>query len=296
MNQDLADWMRAHSERTQNWLADWLDNIDAAGNLLEAVKYSLMAGGKRLRPALVYATAALGDKSVEEVLPLGAAVECIHTYSLAHDDLPAMDDDDLRRGKPACHIAFGEATAILVGDGLQTLAFEILTTAKELRLDADARLKIIQIMAKASGLNGMVAGQALDMATETPPTDLSTLERLHDLKTGALLSAAVEIGAVAAGLPAAEHASLVRYGQTLGRAFQVTDDCLDVTQSSQTLGKPQHSDASSGKHTFVTLLGIEGATAYAQKLSDTAIEALSSFGEAADKLRALADFTVNRRS
>lgn len=287
--------MSVQAELTQNWLAGWLDNIDVAGDVLAAVRYSLMAGGKRLRPALVYATAALGGKSINEVLPFGAAIECIHTYSLAHDDLPAMDDDALRRGKPACHIAFGEATAILAGDALQTLAFEILANTKTVQLEDSKRIAIIQILARASGLRGMVAGQSLDIAARVSPIDLAVLERLHDLKTSVLLSAAVEIGIVVGGLAVAEGEPLMRYGRALGRAFQVADDCLDVTQSTQALGKPQHSDSELGKQTFVSLLGLEGAKAEAQKLSDTAIEALSSFGAEADRLRQIAAFTVNRQ-
>ena len=295
MHQSLADWIVTQATRTEAWLHQWLAEIDGAGDVLEAASYSLMAGGKRLRPALVYATAELGGQSIDAILPIGAAVECIHTYSLAHDDLPAMDDDDLRRGKPACHIAFSEATAILAGDALQTLAFEILTQAEMKPLSAENRLALIAILAQASGLRGMVSGQALDMAMNTAVKTLDELEQLHDLKTGALLSAAVAMGAVAGGLCDDERAHLARYSQAIGRAFQVADDCLDVTQSAQVLGKPQHSDRESGKKTFVTLLGLEGAQAEAQRLSQAAIQALEPFGESAKKLRQLAIYTIERQ-
>lgn len=295
MKVDLKAWLTDCQQATDDFLADQLLQAQGALGLLEAMRYSLLASGKRLRPALVYATAELGGLDRQSVLFLGAAVECIHTYSLCHDDLPAMDDDDMRRGKPACHIAYDEATAILVGDALQALAFELIADTKHGNLPAQNRLRIVQILARAVGMNGMVSGQALDMAAENQSLDLEALGQLHDYKTGALLCASVEIGATAAGLNEQEQSALMIYGKALGRAFQITDDCLDITQSSAELGKPQHSDSRAGKSTYACLLGLEGAEEEAQRWAKAGLNAIASFGGRADKLTALVNFAVQRK-
>lgn len=296
MKVDLDGWLADCQHATNDFLSSRLLQSKSAPKLLEAMRYSLLAGGKRLRPALVYATAKLGGLGISETLPFGAAVECMHTYSLCHDDLPAMDDDNLRRGKPACHVAYDEATAILTGDALQTLAFEILTDASHGDFPIQSRLQIVQILAYASGMNGMVSGQVLDMAAEKQTLSLEALSQLHEQKTGALLCASVEIGAVAANLDPQETSALLSYGKALGLAFQITDDCLDVTQSSAELGKPQYSDNQASKSTYVTLLGLEGARAEARKYAELALDAIASFGNRADKLGAMTAFAIDRKN
>lgn len=292
---DLHAWLKLCQKQVDNFLQDWLPVADNSGSLFEAMRYSALASGKRLRPALVYTTATLGNKSIEDVSALGGAVECIHAYSLSHDDLPAMDDDDLRRGQPTCHIAYDEATAILVGDALQAIAFDILARAHVPDLDAATRLQIIQSLTKAASL--MVAGQAIDITGKATVKNLTDLAELHDLKTGALICASVEIGALAGGLKPEEIATLTQYGKMLGRAFQVMDDYLDVTASSATLGKPKNSDISSGKITYTSLLGVAGALEEATRLKDAAVATLDGFdGSAADCLRSLAHFTVARKN
>lgn len=298
MDENLSAWLTLCQDRVNHFLSDWLpkETNAAAGRLFQAIRYSALQGGKRLRPALVYAASELGHRTIDEVLPLGVAVECIHAYSLIHDDLPAMDNDHLRRGQPTCHIAYDEATAILVGDALQAAAFEILASADVPNLTTEMHLRMIQALARAAGTKGMVAGQAMDIMAQKVGSNLSELARLHDLKTGALLCVSVEIGALAATLEQDETDALIKYGKALGRAFQVTDDCLDATTSTEVLGKPQHSDARSGKVTYVSLLGLAGAQKEAKRLEEEALEALSDFGEPADRLRALVRFATQRKA
>ena len=288
----LDAWLKQCQQATNDFLAQWLAVLDAPECLCDAMQYCLLLGGKRLRPALVYAVAQLNDKPIDAVLPFGASVECMHAYSLCHDDLPAMDDDDLRRGQPACHIAYGEATAILVGDALQAAAFELLTTTDN-GLGAEVSLRMIRCLSQAVGAKGMVGGQAIDMAASAQ--NLNDLAQLHDMKTGALLCVSAQFGALAAGLDETHLEILTRYSQLLGRAFQVTDDCLDVMQSSEILGKPQHSDSTANKITYIDLLGLEGAQLEAVRLKTEAIELLNVFDRRADRLRALTDFVIDRQ-
>ncbi len=274
--------------------------LPQAGGPLErlesAMAYALTGGGKRVRPVLVYATGqALGVDPGHLDGP-AAAIECIHAYSLVHDDLPAMDDDDLRRGRPTCHRAYDEATAILVGDALQALAFQILADADRTPLPAETRLAMTRTLAEAAGVHGMVGGQAIDLAAVGQALDEAALTHMHRLKTGALIEAAVVLGALAAGergeaaLPA-----LRRYARALGLAFQVQDDILDVTASTEEMGKTQGADAAAGKPTYVTLLGLEGARESARRLRDEALESLAEVPGDTALLAWLAEFVVARR-
>jgi geranylgeranyl diphosphate synthase, type II len=265
--------------------------------LREAMRYSLFNGGKRVRPTLVYASAlAISANALnthEELLNrVACALESLHSYSLVHDDLPAMDDDDLRRGKPTCHIAFNEATAILAGDALQTFAFELLSEAEV--VDAKTQLALIRQLANASGVQGMVLGQAIDLAAVAKTIDLAQLENMHRHKTGALIRASVSMGATALGASAAQLNALETYAAAVGLAFQVQDDILDVIADTETLGKQQGADIARNKPTYVALLGLEGARAKAQELHQQAIAALNSFGESADYLRALSAYIIER--
>ena len=265
--------------------------------IYQAMRYSVINGGKRVRPLLVYAACeALGGK-VERADAAACAVELIHAYSLVHDDLPAMDDDDLRRGQPTTHKAFDEASAILAGDGLQTLAFEVLADAQRNPLDAEVRLSMISSLAKAAGPAGMVGGQAIDLGSVGQWLDQSALETMHRHKTGALIEASVRLGALASG--EADNLTLralQEYAQAVGLAFQVQDDILDVESDTATLGKTQGKDEANHKPTYPALLGLDKAKAYALELRDLALHALRPFGESAEPLRDLARYIVERRS
>ncbi len=263
--------------------------------LFESIHYSTLNGGKRVRPVLVYAAAHTikpGFENDEALDHVAAAVECIHAYSLVHDDLPAMDDDALRRGKPTCHIAFDEATAILAGDGLQSIAVELLASVPSL---ADQRrLALIKTLVAAAGPRGMVGGQAIDLGAVNQSPTLETLEAMHQLKTGALLRAAVRLGAQYAGADDERLRKLDQYGRAIGLAFQVQDDILDIEASTETLGKTQGSDLARNKPTYPALLGMEGAKQRAQALYEEAMAALEGFNEQALRLRELARFIVQR--
>jgi geranylgeranyl pyrophosphate synthase len=261
--------------------------------LREAVAYALSVGGKRIRPILVYRAArALGRGDAPALEHAAAAIELVHTYSLIHDDLPAMDDDDLRRGQPTLHRAYDEATAILVGDGMQVQAFSLLAAAPGLA--ADRRLAMVDVLATASGFTGMVGGQYLDVSATGAALSLDALKAMHNLKTGALIRAALALGGHAAGAGAEELDALDRYGEHIGLAFQVVDDILDVESDSATLGKTQGKDAAANKSTYVSLLGIDGARREAARLLDAALTALRPFDDRGDDLRDLARFIVER--
>ena len=290
----FQEWLTSHSERTEQALDRLLDSAQTTPHRLhEAMRYAAQGGGKRIRPLLVYAAGQLGDnKGSGEVLDAAAvAIECIHAYSLVHDDLPCMDDDDLRRGRPTVHKAFDEATALLVGDALQTRAFEILANANG---DAQVRLNMISVLAAASGSRGMAGGQAIDLESVGKKLDLSGLKQMHAMKTGALLSCAVELGGIAANLNPAQMAYLEMYSKSLGLAFQIVDDVLDATADSQTLGKTAGKDAAANKPTYVTLMGLDYAQKQAKELQETAIASLDSFGASAQALKDLALLVVNR--
>lgn len=278
-----------------------LDQLITTDSSLEprlqlAMRHGLLNGGKRLRPALVYLGYQLCSGQPASTLAERAAVaiECIHSYSLVHDDLPAMDDDDLRRGQPTCHIAFDEATAILAGDALQCLAFEHLSAPIEGESPA-LQLRMLATLARASGEQGMVAGQAFDLSHVDKPLTLEQLKAMHACKTGALITAAIELGALAAG-PAGEDKleALRRYGDLIGLAFQIQDDLLDIEGDTETLGKPQGSDLAQNKPTYPALLGLDGARQQLQQLHQEAVDILAAFGPAADDLIGLTDYIVSR--
>ena len=266
----------------------------ADGRLFEAMRYSLFAGGKRLRPFLVLSGADLFEVPRAWSVNTAAAIEMVHTYSLVHDDLPAMDDDDLRRGKPTCHIAFDEATAILVGDSLLTLAFEAVTTPAG-HPDATVRAELACALAQAAGADGMAGGQAIDLAAESRNLALDEVIRLQQLKTGALFGFSCEAGAILAQEDGAARKALRDYAACIGLAFQIADDLLDHEGSEADLGKAVGKDAAAGKATFVGLLGAEEARWRAEALVDDAIAALGSFDEKAAPLRAVARYIVERR-
>jgi farnesyl diphosphate synthase len=263
--------------------------------LHKAMRYSVLNGGKRTRPLLTYATGkALGLS--EDVLDAQAcAVEFIHVYSLIHDDLPAMDNDDLRRGKPTCHKAFDEATAILAGDALQALAFEVLCNDPSIQADALARLKMIAVLTRASGSQGMVGGQAIDLGSVGTKLSLPELENMHIHKTGALIRASVNLAVYSkADIDAAGAKHLDHYAKCIGLSFQVKDDILDVESDTATLGKTQGKDVDNDKPTYPALLGMTGAKQKAVELHEQAIESLSAFGSEADLLRDLSLYIIER--
>lgn len=266
---------------------------EPAQRLKQAMRYSALNGGKRVRATLVYAAANSICSAVPAAIDnIACALELIHAYSLVHDDLPAMDDDALRRGQPTCHIAFDEATAILVGDALQTLAFECLAKTD---LPSAVRCELILTLAQASGATGMVAGQSMDLAAENRQISLPALEALHQHKTGALIRASVRCGALAVGATPAQLDALDRYAAAIGLAFQVQDDILDIESSTEQLGKQQGADISLNKSTYPSLLGLAAAKQRAKDLYDEAITVLQDFDEAATPLRELARYIIERQ-
>lgn len=282
----------AWAARTEATLDQALPSPDQApGRLHAAMRHAVLGGGKRMRPLLVYAAGAVSGAPEAMLDAPAAAVELIHAYSLVHDDLPAMDDDDLRRGRPTVHVAFDEATAILAGDALQTRAFEVLAQAPA---DADIRLAWVQALAGASGVAGMCGGQALDIDATGRQQSLEELARMHAWKTGALIRAAVRLGALAGRAAPDVVERLDGFASSLGLAFQIRDDILDVEGSSEQLGKTAGKDAAQSKSTYPALLGMDGAKARLNELDASMREALSPFGEAADALRALGELAVRR--
>lgn len=264
---------------------------------IDAMRYSLFVGGKRIRPILCLAAgdAVQSGSSVREnLLPVCCALECIHTYSLIHDDLPAMDDDTLRRGKPTNHVVYGEAHAILAGDGLHTLAFELISNPEFGKLSAEKRLQIIHVIAKAAGPQGMVGGQALDIDNENSDVTFETLRSIHSAKTGALITAAVHTGGIGAGATETQLNALVEYGNQIGLAFQIVDDLLNVTATTEQLGKTAGSDAEQGKATYPMFFGIQETKNRAHEAVEAAKMAIGGFGPEAEPLRELADYISAR--
>ncbi|WP_216086823.1 (2E,6E)-farnesyl diphosphate synthase [Ferrimonas balearica] len=263
--------------------------------LLDAMRYGTLLGGKRVRPFLVYATGTMLGAKEDDLDSLAAAVECIHAYSLIHDDLPAMDDDHLRRGQPTVHIAFDEATAILAGDALQGLAYELLAEAPLPAALEGNRIAMLRSLARASGYQGMCGGQAIDLASTGKRIELDALQQLHRLKTGALIRSAVEMGSYGVADLATEHRdALLRYAEAIGLAFQVQDDILDITADTEQLGKPQGSDQAADKSTFPALLGLDGARDAAQSLYQDALTALAELPYNTEHLQAFARYIVER--
>jgi geranylgeranyl pyrophosphate synthase len=267
-----------------------------SARLREAMRYSVLGGGKRLRPTLVYATGTALGAAPEALDDPAAAVELIHVYSLVHDDLPAMDDDDLRRGRPSCHRAFDEATAILAGDALQALAFELLAAPAD-PAEATRRLTMTRLLARGIGTAGMAGGQAIDLESVGRQLDLTALQTMHRLKTGALIETSVLMGAAAAGvLEGPTHDSLREYGAAIGLAFQIQDDILDVTGTTASIGKVAGADAAHAKPTYTSLMGLDGARAAATAQLARARTAIAPLGAAGAELARIADFVVGRAS
>jgi farnesyl diphosphate synthase len=263
--------------------------------LYEAMRYATLGGGKRLRPFFARAAAQLFGAPDRRSLRVGAAIELVHAYSLVHDDLPAMDDDALRRGRPTCHIAFGEATAILAGDALLTLAFEVLADG-DTHPDGAVRSELVRLLAQAAGGRGMVGGQVLDLSMENRAASHDEIARMENLKTGAMIACACESGAAVAGASKTDRAHLRSYGIDIGLAFQIADDLLDVESTAAETGKNVGKDQAHGKSTFVAALGVNGARAEAERLVTRAIGSLDGFGEVATPLRRVARFVIERRA
>lgn len=293
---DLTLWQQRAQAQTEIILERTLPQAHhAPARLHEAMRYVTLGGGKRLRPLLVWATAELGNPVQTACEMAVVAVECIHVYSLVHDDMPAMDNDSLRRGKPTCHVQYDEATALLVGDALQTLAFDVLSTATE--LPASRQLHMVRVLAQASGSTGMAGGQAIDLAHVGLPMTQTELEQMHSWKTGALIRASVALGALSCpDLDETALKALDAYAQKLGLAFQVIDDVLDCEADTATLGKTAGKDAEADKPTYVKLMGLAQARAYAETLVQQAIADLAIFGDKALRLRQLAEFVVVRKN
>jgi len=292
---DLPAWSGERLARVERALETWV-GVDAPAGLGEAMRYAVLDGGKRLRPLLVLAAAEAVGGNAQAALRAACAVELIHAYSLVHDDMPCMDNDVLRRGKPTVHVKYGEAGALLAGDALQALAFELLTPAHDQVPDA-MQARLCRLLAHAAGSAGMAGGQAIDLASVGIKLDEEQLRHMHRLKTGALLQGSVLMGASCGEVTAGERQALADYGAAIGLAFQVVDDILDVTADSATLGKTAGKDAEQDKPTYVSILGLERSRAYAQELHAQALAALRASGLADTRaLRALADMVVHRAS
>ncbi|MEQ9814219.1 MAG: polyprenyl synthetase family protein [Azospirillaceae bacterium] len=291
----LADAMAEAREDITRTLDHLLPKpVDSEARLHEAMRYATLGAGKRLRPFLVLASATLFSVGRRTALRVAAAVECVHCYSLVHDDLPAMDDDELRRGRPTVHVAFDEATAILAGDALLAFAFEILAD-QETHPDPKVRCELVARLARAAGPNGMVAGQMIDLEAEQRSVDIGGVTRLQRLKTGELFAFACEAGAILARVDSTRRHALHAFAHDLGLAFQIADDLLDVTGREEETGKKVDKDRIAGKATFVSILGVERARDQASLLADQAIRHLEIFDERADTLRQIARFVIERR-
>lgn len=295
--QEFKSVLKTEADAVENYLSTCLNNRNIPQRLQAAMEYSLLAGGKRLRPVLCLAVAAMLGAKKEHIMPFASAIEYIHSYSLIHDDLPAMDDDDLRRGKPSNHKAFDEATAILAGDGLLTEAFVLMTETAQ-HISAPSVLSAVNTVAVAAGSGGMVGGQQLDMDfTGRDDVSLEELQTMHAMKTGALIRCSCECGAILGGASAEEQQCIRTYGANIGAAFQIVDDILDETGTEEELGKPVGSDLEQGKNTYPSMLGIEKSRELAQERVDTAIEQLTAFdGAEALFLRKLAQYIIDRVS
>ncbi|GIZ52932.1 polyprenyl synthetase family protein [Noviherbaspirillum aridicola] len=293
----FGDWMKSVQSAMEHALDVFLPAAEAAPvRLHKAMRYAVLDGGKRVRPLLVFAAGDLFGAEASTLSRAAAAVEMIHAYSLVHDDMPCMDDDALRRGKPTVHVEFDEATALLVGDALQSQAFQVLSEGESLD-DPQRKLEMVRLLARAAGAGGMCGGQAIDLASVGMTLALAELERMHQLKTGALLRASVLLGALAGKrLEAAESDALEAYAKAVGLAFQVVDDVLDATADSATLGKTAGKDAADNKPTYVSILGLAESQALAEKLRQDAHRALMPFGDKARRLREIADLVVQRKA
>ncbi len=296
---EIKTYLDEQRQHVEKHLADLImEPVGDFSRHIESMRYSLFVGGKRIRPILCLAAAAAvndDEKTLKRAMPVACALECIHTYSLIHDDLPAMDDDDLRRGKPTNHTVFGEAAAILAGDGLLTFAFDLLSGQISAGINDSVRIRVIQTIARAAGSLGMVGGQSLDMLFEGEQVGYEELRTIHRSKTGALITASVVSGAQVAGADEAQTEALAAYGDHIGLAFQIVDDLLDVEATTEQLGKPAGSDIKSDKVTYPSLFGRETSRTMAREAVQEAIAALDLFDRKADPLRALANYIVERK-
>jgi geranylgeranyl diphosphate synthase type II len=292
----LKGLLSFHQARTETALDHWLPKESVAPRTLhKAMRYSVLDGGKRVRPFLVYSTGQALAVLTEQLDGPACAVELIHAYSLIHDDLPAMDDDDLRRGKPTCHKAFDDATAILAGDAIQALAFHVLAHDQKIQVNAERRLKMVDQLAIASGSRGMAGGQAIDLESVGKNIDLPALEIMHIYKTGALIRASVMLGALSCeNVTDKQLKELDHYAKCIGLAFQIQDDILDVESDTETLGKTQGADIALNKPTYPALLGMDGAKAMAQDLYQEALGSIEFIDEKADPLRWMAEYIISR--
>ncbi|SIN99901.1 (2E,6E)-farnesyl diphosphate synthase [Salinivibrio sp. ES.052] len=297
-NTVVQDALQKAQTRSNQQLEMWLETLTSQEQpLIQAMRHGLLLGGKRIRPFLTYATGQLFGLALEQLDTPAVAVECIHAYSLIHDDLPAMDDDSLRRGQPTCHVVFDEATAILAGDALQTLAFTVLAEGRLSPAAAPYRINMVKALAEASGAAGMCLGQSLDLAAEGRAVDLEALKRIHRNKTGALIKGAVRLGAYAAGDPGVAYLNqLDNFADAIGLAFQVQDDILDITSDTQTLGKPQGSDINADKSTYPALLGLTGAQEKAEQLYQEALHALEAIPYNTEQLEVFARYIIERNN
>lgn len=297
MQQAFEGWMKSVQVSMEEALSSYLPlDVIAPARLHQAMHYAVLDGGKRIRPLLVFAAGALFDASEQVLRRVAAAVEMIHAYSLVHDDMPCMDDDVLRRGKPTVHVKYDEAMALLVGDALQSQAFLVLSEGEGIA-DPARKVEMIRLLAHASGSGGMCGGQAIDLASVGLTLSLAELEQMHRMKTGALLRVSVLLGALCGkSLSSSEEAALNAYAHAVGLAFQVVDDVLDATADSLTLGKTAGKDAVQNKPTYVSILGLEEARTLAAKLRDDAHKALMPFGEKARRMCELADLIVQRET
>jgi geranylgeranyl diphosphate synthase type II len=293
---DLKTYLQSKQQQMNDRLLRSLPPA-ASSRIADAMCYSVMAGGKRLRPVLCLAAAEAVGGSTDDAINTAVAIELIHTYSLIHDDLPAMDDDVLRRGKPTCHMAYGEATAILAGDALLTLAFQLLASREgEAEVPADRRLQVIHAVATAAGYEGMIGGQMADIDSEGSRIDLSRLEQLHLMKTGALINAAITIGGILGGGTSEQIRHLHKYAQNIGLAFQIIDDILNIEGDPALLGKAVGTDEEKKKSTYPALLGLVESRKLAASRVKEALQALDYFDKKADPLRAIAKYVIDRKS
>ena len=290
-SEDFQSWLQQRQLQVESVLEQLLPKTEVIPEKLhEAMRYSALGGGKRIRAMLCYAAAEFVQTELTTANMAAAAVELIHAYSLVHDDMPCMDDDDLRRGKPSCHKKYDDATALLVGDSLQTLAFDILS--RPASITPAQQIRMVNVLANASGTLGMAGGQAIDLSSVGKPLNQSELEHMHRLKTGALIQASVLLGAVRGS--DVQITAVKQYAEKIGLAFQVVDDILDVEADSTTLGKTAGKDAENNKPTYVSILGLPAAKQHAQRLYDDALQALAPFGESANRLRQLAELIMQR--
>ncbi len=295
-NFDLHLYLASKRKQINDSLIDILNDISSSGRIVKAMKYSVMAGGKRIRPIMCIAAAEAVDGKPEDVLIVACALEMIHTYSLIHDDLPAMDNDDLRRGKPTCHIAFDEATAILAGDALLTFAFQTLSSIELMNKENALRwLSVIHEISLASGCEGMIEGQMKDIASEGSLLTLDGLQDMHSLKTGALIEASISSGAILGGGNHKQIEKLRIYAKNIGLAFQVTDDILNIEGEPAVLGKAVGTDKAHNKNTYPSIIGIEKSKEYAKELVNNALQALDYFDNKANPLRAIARYIIERK-